>query len=341
MWSSAADDHSARAPGEIESFPGFLKRPGSMANSSETGALRAWPDERARVGRELAEVLETLSRLLSITVVIFMIGSLLEMGLKLDLPETRKALRNVNFLVLCLAWSFLLNPALALLLTKTIPLAKPYALGLMFLGMAPCAPFLPMVAQKAGGDLSYVAAFMVLAAVGTAIYMPFAVPILVPGFSADAWTIAKPLVFFILLPLAIGAALRSVSRSFADKILPAVKRLTDLDILLMLVVILLRYGKDYLSAVGSYAIGTQFLYYAVVAAASYWLGFGLAPNQKSVLALGLCTRNIGAAVAPLMAVPGTDQRAVVMCLLGIFTTMGTGLAAAALMGRRAPIHQPA
>lgn len=89
------------------------------------------------------------------------------------------------------------GPALALLLTKIIPLSKAYADGMLFLGMAPCAPFFPLAAQKAHGDLAYVAALVLLTAVGTVLYMPFLTPVLIPGFNADAWAIAKPLLFFI------------------------------------------------------------------------------------------------------------------------------------------------
>ena len=39
------------------------------------------------------------------------------------------------------------------------------------------APFLPAVAQRARGNLADVAAFMLLTAVGTVVYMPLAVPV--------------------------------------------------------------------------------------------------------------------------------------------------------------------
>ena len=61
---------------------------------------------------------ESLSKLLNITLVIFMVGSLLEMGLKLKLSEAKRATRNVRFLILTLFWSFVLGPAFAVLLTK-------------------------------------------------------------------------------------------------------------------------------------------------------------------------------------------------------------------------------
>ena len=284
---------------------------------------------------------EILQKLLGVTLVIFMVGNLLEMGLKLDLREAFGALRNVRFVAMTLLWGFVLCPALALLLTKIVPLAEPYALGLLFLGMAPGAPFLPAVAQRARGDLAYVAAFMVLASVGTVVFMPFAVPVLVQGFSADPWTIAKPLVFYIALPLAVGVAIRLAALTFAEKSHPFVKKVTAVDSLVLLAIIFWIYGRDFLGAVGSYAIGTQILYYAIVTAAAYGLGFGLPRSQKSVLALGLCTRNVGAAVAPLMAVPGTDQRAIVMCCLAMIITIVMGVGAAAVFARSAPVRESA
>jgi BASS family bile acid:Na+ symporter len=273
---------------------------------------------------------------LKIALVIFMAGNLLEMGLKLRLDEARKALRNENFMVQSVLWAFVMCPALAYLLTKIIPLAEPYALGLLFLGLAPCAPFVPLVAEKARGDLAYVAAFMLLAAVGTVVLMPFMVLLLVKGFTADAWTIAKPLVFFIAIPMAIGIMIRGASETFAEKAHPIVKKVTGIDTVIMVLCIFIMYGKDFVSAIGTYAIGVQILYYVVIAVASYGLGFGLAHSQKSVLALGVSTRNIGAAIAPLFAVANTDQRAIAMCALAVPITVIIALIAARVLARRAP-----
>jgi BASS family bile acid:Na+ symporter len=275
---------------------------------------------------------ETLQKALGLTLIVFMAGNLMEVGLKVKLNEVGRALRDVRFVGMSLLWGFLLCPAFAFLLTKIMPMAEPYALGLLFLGMAPGAPFLPAMAQKAKGDLAYVAAFMVLTAVGTVIYMPLAVPVLVKGFSADAWTIAKPLVLFIAMPLVLGIAIRLAAEAFAEKAHPVVRKITAIDTLIMLVLVVIIYGKDFVSAVGSYAIGAQILFYVVVTIASYAFGFGMPPAQKSVLALGVCTRNIGAAMAPLISVTGTDQRAIAMCALAVPITVICAAIAARRLG---------
>ncbi|MCK7490681.1 MAG: hypothetical protein MZW92_02035 [Comamonadaceae bacterium] len=53
-----------------------------------------------------------------------------------------------------------------------IPLEAPYAMGLILIGLAPCAPFLPMMVDRARGDMGYTASFMLLAAVGMVVTMP-------------------------------------------------------------------------------------------------------------------------------------------------------------------------
>jgi len=286
----------------------------------------------------MEDLLETL---LGVTLAVFMDGSLLEMGLKLDLKRASHALRDIRFMVTSLVWSFVIGPALAMLLAKGLPLAEPYALGLILLGMAPCAPFVPLLAEKSGADLNYIAAYLLLAALGTLIILPVMIPVLAPALTASPWMIAKPLLFFIALPLAIGIGVLLAAAGFADKVHPIVKKITSVDIILMLGIVLTLYWRDFLSAVGSYAIGAQILYYCVLAGAAYGLGFGLSHEKKSTLVLGLCTRNVGAAIAPLLSVSASDQRATVMCVMAVFITLGVGFGMAYLLGQRNPAGKPA
>jgi len=283
---------------------------------------------------------EILQILLKISLVMFMVGNLLDMGLRLKLREALGGLRNVRFVVLSGLWGFVLCPALAYLLTKVIPLEQPYAIGLVLLGMTPCAPFLPMMVDKARGDLAYAAAFMLLASVVTVIYMPLAVPVIVKGLTADAWTIARPLLFFLMVPLAIGMAIQRASAPVAAGLQPIVKKTTGIATLVMLVLCVVVYGKGFIGAVGTYAIGAQILFFSVATAASYGLSFGLPQPQKSVLALGMSTRNLGAAFAPLFAIADVDQRAIVMVALGVPMQTIFSLLAARWFARRAPIGEP-
>jgi BASS family bile acid:Na+ symporter len=260
---------------------------------------------------------EFLTTLLKIALVIFMAGNLLDMGLRLNPQDALQGLRNVRFVAHTLLWGFVVGPALAYAITLVIPLDEPYALGLILLGMAPCAPFLPGIVSKANGDLGYTAAFMLLTAVATVVFMPFAVPVLAKGLTVGAWAIAKPLLVVIFLPLAAGMVTLRVSPGVAGKAQPVVKKITGLATIATAVLCVVVYGKGLLGVPGSLAGAAQLVFFFVLTAFPYWFGFGLAGEQKIVLSAGMATRNLGAALAPLFSVADTDQRAIVMIVLAL------------------------
>ncbi|MBK7459336.1 MAG: bile acid:sodium symporter [Betaproteobacteria bacterium] len=278
---------------------------------------------------------ETLNALLKISLVIFMAGNLLDMGLRLKLGTALVGLRNMRFVSFSLLWCFVLGPAVAWGITQVIPLEPPYAMGLILIGLAPCAPFLPAMVDRARGDLGYTASFMLLASVGMVAYMPLAVPLLVQGLSVSAWVVAKPLLAVVLVPLVIGMVTLRRAPGFAARAQPVVKKITGLVTIIMLVLCLVVYGEAFIGSAGSYATLAQVIFYCAVTAGSYMLAFGLPQNRRSVLALGVCTRNLGAAFAPLFAVAGIDERAIVMVALGVPLQTIAAVVAARVFGSRA------
>jgi len=277
---------------------------------------------------------ELCGNLLKISLVVFVAGNMLDMGLKLNLSDAFRALRNVRFVTLALFWGFVAGPGLAYLITKIIPMAPPYAMGLMLMGMAPCAPFLPTVVKKAHGDIQYTAAFMILALAATVIFMPIAVPALT-GLTVSAWAIAKPLLFVVLLPLVVGAATLRVSAAASTRIQPFIRGITVLFTLAMLVLCVVVYGRGMLGSAGSLALTSQFVFLSIMTTLPYWLGFGLPHEQKIVLSAGMATRNLGAALAPLLSAGDTDPRATIMIVLGIPTMVLFAFLATKWFGRPA------
>jgi BASS family bile acid:Na+ symporter len=280
---------------------------------------------------------ELLPVLLKVTVVIFMVGNLLELGLRLDLKKAMAGLRDVRFVTLSLVWAFVLCPALAYALGVMLPMTEPYAMGLLLLGLAPCAPLLPGMVDKARGDVNYAASFMLLASAGTVVYMPIAVPLLVKGLTVSAWTVAKPMLFLVMAPLLVGMAIQLRRPSTASILQPWVENITAVDTLLMLLVVVVMYGKGFADAIGTWAILAQVLFFTLTIVASYALAFGVPPRRKSVLTLGLSTRNCGAALAPLLVSPGVAPEATVMVSLGIpMRALFSVIAARVFAGRAGP-----
>lgn len=268
---------------------------------------------------------DQLEPFLRVALVVFIAGSLLEVGLRVPLREAFAALRDWRFTGATVLWGFVIGPALAIMLTWVVPLQPPHALGLVLLAMAPGAPFLPAVAAPVGGSPAYVAAFFVIATIGAVVYMPVAVPLLL-GLAADPWAIARPLVVFIILPLAAGVGLQALAPRMAARLQRVVHPVATTAMLLVLAIVALGYWRDFLGVVGTYAIAAQCAFLAIATVGAYVLSPGLPEGQRRVLALGISTRNVGAAAAPLLA-SSTDRSAMVMIVLAVPTTVaGAALA---------------
>ena len=267
---------------------------------------------------------------LKITLVVFIASSLLDLGVRLDPRDAARGLRNVRFVGLTLFWGFVASPALAFAITRFLPLAPPYAMGLLLMGITPCAPFLPMIVERAKGDVGYTAAFMLVTSIATIVVMPLAVPLMIEGLTVGAWTIARPLVFVALLPLAIGMVLRHISTVVAMRLRPLVKRTSKLATVAVLVVCVVAFGRGLIGVAWSLAAAAQVLYFAAITALPYWIGCGLPHDQKIVLSCGMATRNLGVALAPLFSLPEVDQRAIVMVVLGLPITVAFALGAGML-----------
>ena len=284
-------------------------------------------------------MIETLAPILKVSLAIFIAGSLLEMGLGLKLGAAMSGLQSRRFVTYGILLGFAVGPILAWILTMLIPMQEPYIIGLILLSMTPCAPFFPMMVTRAHGGMNYAAALMLLTAVGTVTFLPLAVPYLIPGLTTDAWTIARPLLEFVLLPLSVGMLIFWIWPSFASKLRPVVKTATAITAVATLLLCAIVYGRGFIDALGSYAIVAQVLLFGGVTVASYVISGDLPQEQRSVLGLGMSTRNVGAALAPLYSAAAVDQRAIVMVVLGIPVQVVVALLAARWFARRAPMRE--
>jgi BASS family bile acid:Na+ symporter len=253
----------------------------------------------------------------SIVAILYCVTNLGSMGFEINLQETIKSLRSPRLVILTLVWSWILGPALAMLIIKILPLSDAHAAGLILFSLAPTAPLLPILIRKAKADMDVSAAMMPLAVVGTVILMPLIAPLLIPGVSVSSFALAKQLVLTVLLPLVIAVVIKVYSRQLADKIFPYFKKLAGLSTLLLLVFVLFMYGRELLNALGSFAVAAQVLFVVIIAFGSYLIGFGMKQTQRSALALGICSRNGGAMFVAFTAFPVQDPNVLVMILLAV------------------------
>jgi bile acid:Na+ symporter, BASS family len=87
--------------------------------------------------------MEIMQKATSVAMLVFVVSSMLAMGLGLTVAQIIAPLRNVRLVVLSLLANFVLIPLAAIALAKMLRLDEPLGVGLLLLGAAAGAPFLP------------------------------------------------------------------------------------------------------------------------------------------------------------------------------------------------------
>jgi BASS family bile acid:Na+ symporter len=268
-------------------------------------------------------------------VFIFTVSNLAAMGLQVKAPEVVTALRNKKSMALIFVWGWVVGPAFGYLITRVLPLAEPFVIVVLLTSLAPCAPFLQQMVAKARGDMAFAGAFIPLVAAGTVVLMPLMAPLFIRGLTISTWALAKPLLVTVLLPLMIGAAIRHYAAAVATSIFPAVKGLAQLSTLMTIVWCLVIYGKGMLNTAGSFALLSMTLFMAGMALITYRFGFGMKQEARSVMALGMGTRNIAAVLAAALAIPNADPRIVVMVIMRTLWSVVLAAIGARIFARQA------
>src|SRR3954454_24606942 len=175
--------------------------------------------------------MELLQKASSVAMLAFVLSSMLAMGLNLTVGQIITPLRNVRLVTLSLLVNFVLMPLAATGLATLLRLDEPLGVGLLLLGSAAGAPFLPKLAQIAKGNLAFAVGLMVLLMVITVGYLPLVLPLLLPGVSVNPAKIARSLCLLMLLPLGAALAVNVKFPAAAARIGPILNKLSSLSLI--------------------------------------------------------------------------------------------------------------
>jgi len=236
-----------------------------------------------------------LGTIVLVSVLVFVVSSMLAMGLSLTMGEVIEPLRDIRLLAIALAVNFIAVPLVAVLIGNLLSLDDGLYIGLILMATAAGAPFLPKLAQAAKGDIAYSVGLMVLLMVVTVVYMPIVMPLILEDVEVSPWDIASSLIFLMLLPLAIGLFVKARYESAADGLQPVMAQTSTIAIAIMLVAGLIMNFEEIVDIIGTGGIAAIVLFLAAGFALGYFGGGG-EPGIKSVLGRGTAHRNLSAAL---------------------------------------------
>ncbi len=235
-----------------------------------------------------------LSSLMNLSVLVFVVTSMLSVGLRYTLQQIIEPLRNARLVILALVANFVLVPLLAFAVMRFLSLDQPLAIGLFLIASAAGAPFALKLTHAAGGNLALSAGLLVLLLLTTVVYLPLVVPLALPAAPVSATSIATPLVWTMLLPLGIGLVVAARAPTWAERLQPILGPVSTVALVLLFVTTVLVNFGAILGVFGTGAILAALLVISGAFAIGYLLG-GLDNGTRGVLGLTTAQRNIAAA----------------------------------------------
>ncbi len=238
---------------------------------------------------------DVLNAILGVSLLLFVITSMLAMGFSLTMAQILAPLKNARLVTLAILANFVIVPLVALGVAALFGLSDGLTIGFILMGTAAGSPFLPKLAEISKGNIALSVGLMVMLTVLTVIYMPIVLPLMIEGVDVNAWDIASSLIFLMLLPLAIGLVVKMLWDELADTLQPLMGTISSVAIALLIVSGVV---ANWTSIVG--IIGTGGLVAILVfLVGSFLVGFyagGTEAGIKSVLGLGTAQRNLSAAL---------------------------------------------
>jgi BASS family bile acid:Na+ symporter len=276
-------------------------------------------DAEALAARKDGMAAMSLDKLSQLFTLAFAVSSMFSMGLSLSAAEVIEPLRDLRLTVKSLLANFVIVPAAAILLASKLGLRSDLRTGLLLAASVAGAPMTVKLAQIAKADPKFAVSLVALLVVGTVIFLPLALPLLLPGVRVDAFALAKPLAAQILLPLAAGLFVNARYPEAATELRPPAGQVANISLMLVLVLTIGLNLGDVFGLFGTGAILAILLLIAIALAAGYLFG-GPDAGTKRVLALGTGQRNLAAAF--VIGAGNFGDRPDVMAMLGAVGLVG-------------------
>jgi len=173
----------------------------------------------------------------------FVVGSMVTLGLGLTVAEIIAPYKKIKILVLALMANFIFVPLFAFGLVQYFSIPEGVRIGIILISLGGGAPFIPLIVAVAKGDVGGSVGLMTLLLLVTVIYMPFAIPIMLPGTSLSSMDIAKYLVTIMLLPLSVALIFKAYFSIAATKLQVYTRKLTGISVASLIGLVIFRYTE--------------------------------------------------------------------------------------------------
>lgn len=264
--------------------------------------------------------MEMVRHLVPVVIAISLAAVVLSVGLDATLGDVTSVFRHPLRLIAAVAAVNLAPPLVAAVLIAIFPLDPSSKAALMLMAVSPAPPFVPSKELKVGGHRAYAYGVYVALAVLAVVIVPAMVEILARVYrvplSISPVTVAGKVMLGVLMPLAVGLAIRRRAPAFAERAAPLAAKIGMALVLVVALPILILLWPKLAGLAGDGTIAAAVLMVAAALVAGHLLG-GPDLQDRAALAVTAATRHPGIAlmIATASAAEKTVSLAIILVLL--------------------------
>ncbi len=275
---------------------------------------------------------EALSVCVHLTILVFLLSSMLSIGSSLTIRQILGPLRNARLVITSLAVSYVVVPLIAIGTARIISLEQPLKRGLILLSLTAGSEALPKLAAIAGGNVSFSVALMSMQLVVTMLYVPMLLTALLPDVRVDSLKLLLKLLLVVFLPLVIGLLLKARYGVVAKHVHWWMEKISTVALVVLIALILVLSVEAIVKIFGSGAILAGLVFIVASFTAGYLLG---EPGGDTRRTLGLAAgaRNMGIALV-IASQAFEDPKVITMVMVTTIVAIIVMLPAAYWLGRR-------
>lgn len=261
-------------------------------------------------------MLEPLPKILTY---VFLISTMLAIGLTVTWPEILATLRDRRLMGRVLLANFILVPIVGYFLILIFTLSPGTKLALAILALAPGGLTAIQFTDKVKGSLAFAAAVAFLLTIFSIIVTPILVEVILPletGMDLPLKRIILFIILYLFLPLILGFGIRSRAEKKArvlGKFMLIVSNLSFVATILLTAAI----KKEAMGAVGKEAVLAMLVFIILSMVIGWWMG-GPERGNRRVLAIATSMRNAGLCLLVAMRMfPESGADVAVIAFMGL------------------------
>lgn len=232
-----------------------------------------------------------VKNLLMVSVILMM----LSVGLRTAIGEVIDIAKQYQLVIRGVLANFLVVPLIFYLAVQWLPFRPHVVIALMIMAAVPIAPMAPPLVGMAKGDVIYAVGLMTIVALLCVPLTPLLLALCLPatekGLDLNILKIIGTILKVQLIPICLGMAINHVSRTWTEKFLKFVPKVSQVGLVICIILIISVNGKQIVN-LGLLPNLAVLLSIIVTLFIGDWMMIGETTGRRRSLAISTAVRNV-------------------------------------------------